>query len=227
MKLLKELKWDALLKGILYILLGMVALFVPEAMERTLGYLIAVVLIIAGAVSMISYMLRDAYQNYYHNDFLHGLLGIALGIMVLYKVEIIISIIPFLLGVLVVVSGCAKLQDVIDMKRMENGNWIAMLALALVNLLFGILLVCNPFKAATMLFRLIGAGLLFSGITDCVTMLYFAKKIREYIQAKEAVNSTFEEVTKKTAAEGTEAAKEAETVGEAGTVKEAEATKEE
>ena len=138
MKLFKEMKWDALLTGVLYVLLGIVALVLPETMEKTLGYLLAVVLILAGAVSMIAYLLRDAHQNYYHNDFLHGLIGIGLGILVLSKVEVIIALIPFLLGVLVLISGCSKLQDVIDMKRMNYGNWIVMLIFAVINVIFGI-----------------------------------------------------------------------------------------
>lgn len=194
MKLLEKVKWDALLRAVLYILLGLVALVIPETMEKTLGYLIGIVLIIAGAVSMLSYTLRDARQNYYHDDFVYGLVGIILGIIVLYKVEVIISLVPFILGILVLVSGCVKLQDVIDMKRLEYGNWVVMLALAVVNLAFGLLLVCNPFKAATVLFRLIGAGLMFSGITDCVTIIYFAGKLRQYLKETQAVEGSYEEV---------------------------------
>lgn len=194
MKLLKQLKWDTLLLGALYILLGIVALLIPETMERLLGFLIGVVLIIAGAVSMISYLLRDAHQNYYHNDFLHGLLGILLGIVVLYKVEIIISLVPFLLGMMVLVSGLSKLQDVIDLKRLEYGNWIIMLVLALVNIVLGLVLIFNPMEAAALLFRLLGVALIFSGITDCATTLYFAGKIRNYYADLNAVDSTFVEI---------------------------------
>lgn len=215
MKLLKQLKWDTLLMGALYILLGIVALVIPETMERLLGFLIGVVLIIAGAVSMISYLLRDAHQNYYHNDFLHGLLGILLGIVVLYKVDIIISLVPFLLGTLVLVSGLSKLQDVIDLKRLEYGNWILMLVLAVINIMLGLILIFNPMAAASLLFRLIGIGLIFSGITDCVTTVYFAGKIRDYFADLNAVDSTFVEIVEegkdqkgkdqKDKAEGTEA----------------------
>lgn len=194
MKLLKQIKWDMLLMGVLYILLGIVALVIPETMERLLGFLIGVVLIIAGAVSMISYLLRDAHQNYYHNDFLHGLLGILLGIVVLYKVEIIISLVPFLLGTLVLVSGLSKLQDVIDLKRLEYGNWIFMLVLAIINIVLGLILIFNPMAAAELLFRLLGVGLIFSGITDCATTLYFAGKIRNYFADLNAVDSTFVEI---------------------------------
>lgn len=194
MKFLKELKWDALLTGILYILLGIVALVIPETMEKTLGYLLAVVLILAGAVSMIGYLLRDAHQNYYHNDFLYGLIGIGLGIFVLFKVEFIIAMIPFILGVLVLISGCSKLQDVIDMRRMEYGNWVVMLVFAVCNVGLGILLMCNPFQSANLLFRLIGIGLILSGATDCFTTLFFARKIRKYMTSLQAVDSTFTEI---------------------------------
>lgn len=194
MKLLKQLKWDALLMGVLNILLGIVALVIPETMEKVLGFLIGAVLIIAGAVSMISYLLRDAHQNYYHNDFLHGLLGILLGILVLYKVDIIISLVPLLLGTLVLVSGLSKLQDVIDLKRMGYGNWIVMLVLALINVVLGLVLLFNPMATAALLFRLLGVGLIFSGITDSVTALYFAGKIHNYLAELNAIDSTFVEI---------------------------------
>lgn len=193
-KVLKELKWDALLKGVLYTLLGVAAFLIPETMEKTLAYLIAVVLILAGAVSMVCYLLRSARENYYRNDFLYGLVGIALGIIVLYKIELIISLVPVILGIMVLISGCAKLQDVIDMKRLNSGNWIVMLVIAIIDVLFGVLLIANPFKAATILFRLIGVGLIFSGITDCVTIIYFADQFKRFIQDAADVESSYEEV---------------------------------
>lgn len=194
-KIARELKWDALLTGILYIILGIMSLALPETMERILGYMIGVVLIIAGAVSMISYLLRDAHQNYYHNDFLHGLIGIAAGILILVKMEVVIGLISFLLGVMVLVSGCSKLQDVIDMKRLNCGNWVVMLVLAAVNVAFGVLLICNPFSWTILLFRLLGAGLIFSGVIDCIATVYFAGRIREYLDSILAVDSTCVEVT--------------------------------
>lgn len=195
MKTLKRIKWSVMFKGILYILLGIVALVVPETMEKTLGYLLGIVLIIAGGVSMIGYLLRDARENYYRNDFVLGLVGIVVGIIVLLRVEIIISLIPLLLGIMVIISGCEKLQDVIDMKRMNSGNWIVMLVLALINLILGLVLIFNPFRAATLMFRMLGIGLIFSGITDCMTVIYFAGKIKDYIQGTSAVESSYEEVT--------------------------------
>ena len=194
MKMLKELKWEAILTGVLYILLGIVALLIPETMQKTLGYLIGIVLIVAGAVSIICYLLRDARDNYYHNEFVFGLVGIVLGVAVLYKVEVIISLIPFILGILVLFSGCSKLQDAIDLKRLSYGSWVGMLVVAVINIILGVVLICNPFQAAVLLFRVLGVGLILSGASDCFSTIYFARKFRRFKQERDALDSTFEEI---------------------------------
>ena len=194
MKMLKELKWEAILTGVLYILLGIVALVIPETMQKTLGYLIGIVLIIAGLISMVCYLLRDARENYYHNEFVFGLVGIVVGAAVLYKVEVIISLIPFILGILVLFSGCSKLQDAIDLKRLSYGSWVGMLVVAVINIILGIVLICNPFKAAIVLFRVLGVGLILSGVSDCFSTIYFARKFRRFKQEQDALDSTFEEI---------------------------------
>ncbi len=193
-KLLKQLKWETLLTAALYIVLGVVALVIPDTMVKTLGYLIGILLILAGAVSMICYLLREASQNYYRNGFGYGLVSIAVGILFLYKVEWIISLVPVILGVLVVASGCRKLQDVIDMKRLGYGNWMMVLILAVVNVVMGAALIVNSLDAALFFLQLMGAGLIFSGITDCVTCFYLAKRAKGYFDDLNAVDSTFAEV---------------------------------
>lgn len=194
-KFLKKVKWDAILTSVLYIVLGIVSMVIPLAMAKILGYLIGILLIVAGAVSMICYLLREAAQNYYRNDFLHGLVGIAIGILVLYRVEWIISLLPVLLGILVLASGCGKLQEVIDMKRMGYGSWVGMLILAAVNVIFGVVLIVNPFEWALVLFQVIGAGLVFSGVTDLAMVLFAASRFRKFYEALQPVDSTYVEVT--------------------------------
>ena len=151
MKMLKELKWEAILTGVLYILLGIVALVIPETM----------------------------------------------GAVVLYKVEIVISLIPFILGVLVLCSGCSKLQDAIDLKRLGYGSWLGLLIVAAINIILGVVLIYNPFKAAILLFRVLGVVLILSGAGDCFSTIYFARKLRRFKQEQDALDSTFEEVDPK------------------------------
>lgn len=193
-KLLKQVRWETLLTSVLYIILGIVTIVIPDTMIRTLGYLVGILFILAGAVSMICYLLRDPGQNFYRNDFGYGLVGIAVGVLFLYKVEWITSLIPVILGILVLASGCGKLQNVIDMKRADCGNWLAVLILAAVNVVFGAVLIANPFDTVILLFQLVGAGLIFSGITDCITVFYVTGRLKDVFDEVHTVDSTFVEV---------------------------------
>ena len=118
-----------------------------------------------------------------------------MGAVVLYKVEIVISLIPFILGVLVLCSGCSKLQDAIDLKRLGYGSWLGLLIVAAINIILGVVLIYNPFKAAILLFRVLGEVLILSGVGDCFSTIYFAEKLRRFKQEQEAVEGTYEEIT--------------------------------
>lgn len=192
---MKQMKWDVIMTSLLYVALGIVVLAMPGIMFKTLGYLIGAFLIVAGAVSMVCYLLRDARRNYFRNDFVYGLVEITVGIIVLYKVDKIMELVPIILGILVVASGCRKLQDAIDMKRLEYSGWILMLVLAVVNVIFGVWLILDPIKVEMVLERLIGIGLIVSGVTDCVITFYFAGIIKKYMDRLETVDTTVVEIT--------------------------------
>lgn len=191
---LKEMKWKAVFYAAIYIILGLVLLFFPDTSARTLAYAIAVSAILVGGFTVITYLRRDVARNYYRNDFVAGLTAVIVGIMILRRAEFVISIIPFLLGVLVIFSGILKLQHFVDIKRMQGDAGAAMLMLALINVLLGILLVANPFEAVTLLFRVLGIGMIFSGVTDLLSSLYLTRRLDHYIQEQEALDVTAREV---------------------------------
>ena len=192
-KFLKEMKWEAILTSALYIVLGVVTIAIPETMVKTLGYLMGILLIVVGAVSMICYLLREASQNHYRNGFGYGLVSIAVGIIFLYKAEWIMSMVPMILGILVLASGCGKLQEVIDMKRAGCEKWLPVLILAAVNIVLGAVIVANPFDVLLRLLQMVGIGLIFSGITDCITVIYVTGRMKGYFEKINAVDATFTE----------------------------------
>ena len=177
--MLKEIKWNMILSSVLYIALGVILTAMPATTARTICYLVAGVAIVLGVINLILYFLRDVQLNYYRNDFVTGLVFIILGIFVIYRVDLVISLVPFIIGLCIVISGFLKCQNALDIQRM-GGQAVAVLAMALVNVVFGVLMVINPFESVVLLFRLLGAGLIFSGVTDLFATLYISKKVKDY-----------------------------------------------
>lgn len=194
MKFLKEWKLQSALYAVLYVILGAILLLFPETTATTLCYALGIAAVVVGVSGVFVYLFRDAARNAYRNDFVFGLVAILLGVFIFCKVELIISLIPFILGIAVIVSGFIKLQDCIDVRRMGYGNGLILFLLALVNLVLGIVLVLNPFHTAILLFRIMGAGLIFSGISDLVTSAYMSRKIKDYVKDMEALGNSVDDI---------------------------------
>lgn len=191
--MLKEMKWNMLLTAVLYMVLGLVLLIFPATTARTICYMIAAIAIVTGMVNLVVYFTRNITRNYYRNDFVAGLLLMVLGIFVIYKVDLIIALVPFILGLCIIISGLFKIQGALDVQRM-GGNVVLILGVAVVNVVVGILMVINPFESALLLYRLLGVGLLFSGMTDLASTLYLSSRMHSYMKklsdAEEAIKVT-------------------------------------
>lgn len=86
-----------------------------------------------------------------------------------------------------------KLQNSLDLKKLEFKKWWIVLILAMVFMGIGLLLVCNPFKETTILIYVIGGSLLGDGLVDLWTMFLLTrllKKLRK--KEKESQNPVAE-----------------------------------
>ena len=180
MQFLKELKWNSIINSVLMIVLGFILIFYPGLSLGILTTLIAVLAIVGGLFSIIRYFTYDLKESYYRNDFLFGIIAMTLGALILYKPAFFISIIPFILGIVIIFSGFAKLQDGIDAKRLGYSNSLLYIILAIIDIIFGIVILFDPFGAANVMFIIIGFGLIYSGISDLFVTFYLSKKFKDY-----------------------------------------------
>lgn len=181
----KRWKWQEIGSALLMMAAGFVLLFMPEMTLVTIANVIGVIVMIIGAIYLISYFFRRqvAAGNY---DLVKGLIIMAAGIFICVQAELVVSILPVLLGIGVVISGIVKLQHALDLRRMGYETWVRIGITAAVNILIGLLVVMNPFSTVAWLMRFIGIGFILSGVTDLITAVYVSKKASEYYVDGEA-----------------------------------------
>lgn len=165
MNFLKQLRWNLILMALVFIALGVILIIWPTETLTTSCYILAALLIAVGVVSLISYMKKDISGIIYRYDLVVGLSCVLGGVLIIIKVNQLTDLIPVVLGFLVTISGILKIQNSIDMLRLGHGTWHVAFALAVINIVFGIVLLINPF-AKEVLITCIGVALVYSGITD-------------------------------------------------------------
>ena len=140
-------------------------------------YLLAAMLLAIGVVSLINYLRKDISGIIYRYDLVVGLCAILGGILVIVKVDKLTDLIPAVLGFLVTMSGIMKMQNSVDMLRLGHGTWHVAFAMAIVNIVAGIVLLMNPFEAAQILIMCLGIALVYSGITDLYVTISISRRL--------------------------------------------------
>ena len=177
MSLLKQLKWNLILLAVIFIALGIVLILWPGATMKSICYLLAAMLLALGVASLINYLRKDISGIIYRYDLVVGLCAILGGILVVVKVDKLTDLIPAVLGFLVTMSGILKMQNSVDMLRLGHGTWHVAFAMAIVNIVAGIVLLMNPFEAAQILIMCLGIALVYSGITDLYVTISISRRL--------------------------------------------------
>ena len=140
---------------------GILLLLVPGRIVTTIIRLFGVIILILGILSIIN-ILKNKNNN---TELVSGILICILGLVFISNPHTIASIIPFILGVWIVMKSAFKLQFSYSLKR-SSDNYVKPLVINIISLILGLVLIFNPFKGAEALIRIVGGFMVLYGILD-------------------------------------------------------------
>lgn len=190
----REVKKSFCLLSAAYIILGLVLLIWPDISVRTFCYVFGIGMIILGCAHMIMYFTKDRMQSVMQMDMVIGIVGIATGAYILLKMEYMLEIIPFALGVVALLGSAVKLQNAFDLKRLNAGRWYIMLLFAAVLLVLGAILVANPFEGLEIIVLLIGASLILDGVGNLIGIFWIGYRFKHPLDAADGKKDRFQAV---------------------------------
>ena len=181
MKKLKHFKWQSMIAAVLYLIVGLLLLFYPQSIAVLICNLVGAGMIVYGAVLIISYFMMDLQDSLFRNDFVFGIVWILLGILVIKEKSVFQAMIPFIMGIMIISSGFLKLQDGIDAIRMGYPKSWVYLIMAAISIVLGLVILFNLISANALLYQIIGAGLVYCGISDLYFTITLSSKIKKFV----------------------------------------------
>lgn len=188
MEALKKIKWDMIATSVMCTALGIILVIFPEAVNEMITYVLAAGMFVISILEFYNYFRQSAENTIYGNSLVFAVTTLILGIIVLAKRYLIISLIPLFLGILILVSGVKKLQNSFDMLRLKISGWLTVMILAAINIVFGTVMVVYSFESATVITILIGAGLIYSGLTDLFSTLWVSSCAKKCMKEAASVD---------------------------------------
>lgn len=156
---------------ILYILFAIPLILYPDMASRLFCLALAIGSFVYAAARLVRYA-RNAKRGWvYEGDKWVGFLFILIGLFCLFFWRVILSFLPITLGLILLLDGLMKLPLTIDAFQMKFAGRFALLASTIIPLLFGLILLLNPFGVTRLIIRFFGISLIADGICELIAFI--------------------------------------------------------
>lgn len=190
-EVLKRIKADMILTALLCVVLGIVIFIWPAETIDIFCKVLAIGLVILGAVDLVSYFRNKGVHSF---SGILGLIILLVGFWIFLRPSSVVSLIPIVIGVILTVHGIQDLKLAFETKENGYEKWWTMLIIAAVSLIFGILCIVNAFGMVKLALQFIGIALIYDGISDLWIVTKAVRTAKEKQETEDALDVEFKEM---------------------------------
>lgn len=155
------------LNGVLAIIFGLVALFLPEITLAALGVYFAITILAGGVIQIISsFKVKGKNPNWYL-PLIEGLIGIIIAAIILSRPELLATVFVTIIGLWALFLGFIFLFTYFKRQLPAFYNSF-LLIISILSLIMGLTIIINPFESTRIIIVMIGIYTLAYGIFSVV-----------------------------------------------------------
>ncbi|MCI5995295.1 MAG: DUF308 domain-containing protein [Blautia sp.] len=167
-RFLETMRRSWVLSAILTVLLGGVLIAYPADTSRVFCYCVGAAILAHGIFDIVRYCTGRNGEFFFRYDLIAGIVLCAAGIFMLFSPEIVMMMIPIIMGLYIIIDGAANIRRSIEMRRLGFSKWWLGLLTAVLTVALGGVMLWNPFAAAEVTAIFIGSVLVYQGIMDLI-----------------------------------------------------------
>ncbi len=175
MKVIEKVKTFNYFLPIVYFILGLLMVIFPGTVNDIINYIIGGLLMLFGIDYIVRYLSNNKVTTYSKYSLTVGIVPIICGVFLICNPEVLVSIIPFVAGMIILMDAFEKLKHAVDLKKMKYDEWWVDLVVSILFIVFGIVVIMNPFDAAKLLIRILGIFFLIDCFIDVWTNFSYEK----------------------------------------------------
>jgi len=186
----KKLRIAAYVSAILTIALGGVLIAWPLEVTGLICRILGALLAVMGAVYIFGYFVEGRGIL----SITGGLLFLLLGVWIFITPESIASLVPIVIGVVLLVHSLRDFQMASEAKQNGSDRWMMLFLLALLNCVFGVVCICDSFGVISVAVRILGIALVYDGLSDMIIIYHTVQAVRYAAEKIEPIDVDAHEV---------------------------------
>jgi uncharacterized membrane protein HdeD (DUF308 family) len=167
--------WSFLIRGLLAVLFGLAAIFLPAITLEILAILLGFFLVTDGLISFIISIKGRGRGLNSRILLIEGLVGIAVGIFTFIWPELTVLAVVLIVGFWAMVTGVLEIIAAVILRDEIQGEWLLALS-GVISILFSVILFVNPGISAVAIILMIGIYAVLFGMA----MIFLGLRLRKH-----------------------------------------------
>ncbi len=164
-----------LINGIIALLFGLFALFVPQNTAKTIAVYFGIVLIVGGAIGLFYSINNMKSQKPYLLNLLSSVVSTLVGVFIVIYTQRSLEIFAIIIGIWAVIIGVMQLIISFNISK-SSGHKKVLIINSIITLVFGLILFFNPFESVVAIVFLIGVLAIIFGLA----LIYLSIVIKRF-----------------------------------------------
>jgi len=167
--------WALALRGIVAVIFGLIAFFIPVATLYALTILFGAYALIDGIVSLVAAVRSARHGEHWWPLLLEGIAGVGAAIITMLWPLLTLVVLIYIIAAWAMITGILEIAAAIRLRRFIRGEWLLVLT-GVASIVFGFLLFTAPGPGAIVIAWWIGAYVFVFGLL----MLGLAFRLRRW-----------------------------------------------
>lgn len=174
---IKKYEKTSIATSILLIIFSTFLIFKPEASLNFIVIVIGAFMALVGIIHMVSYFTSNKEFRAMSTELIEGTMYAVIGIFLIFKPNILNEFLGVIVGAWQIIQFIIKFQFAFNLKSVSSATWSLMLISSLLHLVFGIIMIINPFGSMVAITTIAGIILLITEIGNVAESIYLLIKV--------------------------------------------------
>lgn len=168
-------KTNKLIEAACLIALGLVLLIWSGTALTVICQVIAAIIALVGLVVIIAFFFGRSRVYGSSIGLFGGVVGLVMGLYLFFNPDILGSLGPTIIGLIVLVTGLVDLSESVRIVRQKSGGVAPALVIAVLEIVLGVVFIIHPIAINKILMKLMAVVLIADGIADIWVMFQIGK----------------------------------------------------
>lgn len=181
----------ALIRGIIALLIGGLAVFVPNITLQSIVIYIGILILLGGLVSLL-FALRSKSPSGRNMLMTQAVFNLIIGILFVALPATMVKIFVIVLGLGFLFIGVFQLMGAMNVRRDYGWSWVYFI-ISVLMIIAGAVMLANPFRSAETILAFIGVLLLIYGVAELYMSWKLSRNPKTY-QGQEVEDTHYQEL---------------------------------